>query len=269
LASSTGGVLMEPEQESSRSATKADMLQIIDALETRGVDYILIGGHALQLHGYMRATEDVDFLLPLDEINGSKVIDALSILPDRASLEMESSWFAEGENIRVNDEIIVDLLFVAANGETYESLSGHIIDVEIDGHAIKTLDLEGLLKTKVSTREKDIADYRVLALAIREINRTKALDADSSSVNEAGKSLPVHHYTGLLKSYDADKGTLVLQQGNYSYPYDAATRLDVKPGQRVQIDVLKDGEKNRVIGARVPSQEQHPEPGRKKGDLEI
>lgn len=260
---------MEPEQEAPRSATKADMLQIIDALESRGVDYILIGGHALQLHGYMRATEDVDFLLPLDEINGSKVIDALSILPDRASLEIESAWFADGENIRVNDEIIVDLLFVAANGETYESLSGNVIDVEIDGHSIKTLDLEGLLKTKVSTREKDIADYRVLSLAISEIDKTKAPAAALPSVDDADKHSLVHHYTGILKSYDAEKGTLVLQQGNYSYPFETTARLDVKPGQRVQVDVLKDGESPRVIGARVKAPEQKPEIGQKKGTVEI
>ncbi len=79
----------------------------------------------------------------------------------------------------------------------------------------------------------------------------------------------ISRYTGILKSYDADKGTLVLQQGNYSYPYDAATRLDVKPGQRVQIDVLKDGEKTRVIGARVRAPEQQREPERKKEGLEI
>lgn len=162
--------------EPSRAATKADMLLLIDALEERGVDYILIGGHALQLHGYMRATEDIDFLLPLDAVNGRKVIDALSVLPDKAALEMDAQWFAEGENIRVNDAIIVDLLFVAANGETYQSLTPYILNTEIDGHAIRTLNLEGLLKTKVSTREKDIADHRVLSAAISRIQKEKMLD---------------------------------------------------------------------------------------------
>ncbi|MHB1678817.1 MAG: hypothetical protein ACYCSS_15025, partial [Sulfuriferula sp.] len=162
--------------EPSRATTKADMLQLIDALEDRGVDYILIGGHALQLHGYMRATEDIDFLLPLDEINGRKVIDALSILPDKAALEMEPEWFTDGENIRVNDEIIVDLLFVAANGETYKSLQPYILDVEVDGHTIRTLSLEGLLKTKVSSREKDIADYRVLSAALSLLQKERKPD---------------------------------------------------------------------------------------------
>lgn len=162
--------------EPSRAATKTDMLQLIDALEDRGVDYILIGGHALQLHGYMRATEDIDFLLPLDEVNGRKVIDALSMLPDKAALEMDPKWFSDGENIRVNDEIIVDLLFVAANGETYESLTPYILNTEIDGHSIRTLNLEGLLKTKVSSREKDIADHRVLSAAISRIQKEKTPD---------------------------------------------------------------------------------------------
>lgn len=45
----------------------------------------------------MRSTEDIDFLLPLDEVNGRKVIDALSVLPDKASLEMDSKRFKDGQ----------------------------------------------------------------------------------------------------------------------------------------------------------------------------
>jgi hypothetical protein len=101
---------------------------------------------------------------------------------------------------------------------------------------------------------------------IDRFQRTSGPDIDPQCESPEQKTI---RYTGLLKSYDADKGTLVLQQRNYSYPFKVETRLDVKPGQWVQIDVLKDGEKNRVIGARVRSPEQHPEPGRKKGDLEI
>ncbi len=114
----------------------------------------------------------------------------------------------------------------------------------------------------ISVEEQNVLKSNVIA----RFQRTSGPDIDPQCESPEQKTI---RYTGLLKSYDADKGTLVLQQRNYSYPFKVETRLDVKPGQWVQIDVLKDGEKNRVIGARVRSPEQNPEPGRKKGDLEI
>lgn len=50
------------------------------------------------------------------------------------------------------------------------------VNAEIDGHSIRTLNLEGLLKTKVSSREKDIADHRVLSAAISRIKKEKTPD---------------------------------------------------------------------------------------------
>jgi hypothetical protein len=43
-------------------------LQITD----HQVDYVLIGGQALALHGFARGTEDIDLLLPIDSVNGQR-----------------------------------------------------------------------------------------------------------------------------------------------------------------------------------------------------
>lgn len=37
--------------------------------------YILVGGHAMRLNGIVRATEDVDILVPFDVANGARLID--------------------------------------------------------------------------------------------------------------------------------------------------------------------------------------------------
>jgi hypothetical protein len=66
------------------------------------------------------------------------------------------------ENIRVADDLLVDLLF-AANGETYESVQQHVRELDIEGVRIKVLNIDGLLKTKTDYREKDVLDKRVLA----------------------------------------------------------------------------------------------------------
>ena len=48
---------------------------------------------------------------------------------------------------------MIDLLF-AANGQTYESLQDNVSTLLIDGVAVRTLDIEGLLKTKTDYRLK-------------------------------------------------------------------------------------------------------------------
>lgn len=47
----------------------------------------------------------------------------------------------------------MDLMFSAC-GETYESLLPHVVTLDFDGVPVRTLDLEGLLKTKQTMRDK-------------------------------------------------------------------------------------------------------------------
>lgn len=111
----------------------------------------------------MRSTEPIDILLPSSIDNGSKVIRALNFLP--SSAELDPAWFdvdpAAPDNIRVADELLVDLLF-AANGQTFESLQPHVRQITVEGVPIFTLDIDGLLKTKTDYRDKDLIDKGAL-----------------------------------------------------------------------------------------------------------
>jgi hypothetical protein len=139
------------------------LLQLLARFQAEGVQYVLVGGQAVRLNGFVRATEDIDILLPSSIENGHRVIRALSFLP--ASKELDPQWFGvnteEPENIRVADELLIDLLF-AANGQSYESLQPHIRTLEVEGVQVRTLDIEGLLKTKTAYREKDRIDRDAL-----------------------------------------------------------------------------------------------------------
>ena len=139
------------------------LLKLLDRLNHEGVQYILVGGQAVRLNGFLRNTEDIDILLPSSVENGERVIRALSFLPSAS--ELEAGWFESNkdapENIRVVDDLLIDLLFVA-NGETYESLQPHIRKLMVDGVEVRTLDIEGLLKTKTNYREKDLLDRQAL-----------------------------------------------------------------------------------------------------------
>jgi hypothetical protein len=162
-------------EEYSRPATLEDLKTLIASLNQQGADYLLIGGYALFAHGYHRATTDIDILVPATEEAGRKVREALMVLPDQAAKDIDPAWFSEGENIRVADAFVVDIMLNAC-GETYETLKQYSETVDMDGLPIRTINLEGLLRTKQTMRDKDIADRAVLERALevlqeREKNR--------------------------------------------------------------------------------------------------
>ncbi len=140
------------------------LLRLLATFREEDVEYVLVGGQAVRLNGYLRATEDIDVLIRASRANGEKIIRALSFLA--SSVELKPEWFVPGpdgnlENIRVADDLLVDLLF-AANGQTFESVQRHVRELEIEGVRIKVLDIDGLLKTKTDFREKDVLDKQVL-----------------------------------------------------------------------------------------------------------
>ena len=150
----------------SRPATLNDLKMLIKSLNDNGVDYLLIGGYALFAHGYQRATTDIDILVRASRQDGVKIKQALMILPDQAASELELDWFEEGENIRVADEIVVDLMFSACS-HTYETLNQYAQAIDLDGIPLKTISLYGLLLTKQTVRDKDISDRLILERALQ------------------------------------------------------------------------------------------------------
>lgn len=149
----------------SRPATFDDLKMLIRSLNQQNAEYLLIGGYALYAHGYHRATTDIDVLVPARRDAGERVKRALMVLPDQAAKEIDPIWFEAGENIRLADEFVVDIMFNAC-GETYDTLLKFSETVEIDGIPVRTVNLEGLVRTKQTVREKDIADRIVLERAL-------------------------------------------------------------------------------------------------------
>lgn len=152
-------------EEYSRPATLEDLKVLIGSLNQQGVDYLLIGGYALFAHGYHRSTTDIDVLVPATLEAGEKVKKALMVLPDQAAKDIDPAWFEEGDNIRVADAFVVDIMLNAC-GETYETLKQYTEMVDLDGVPIRTINLEGLLLTKQTMRDKDVADRVILERAL-------------------------------------------------------------------------------------------------------
>ena len=139
------------------------LLKLLSRFRDEGVEYVLIGGQAVRLNGFLRATEDVGVLLRPTRENGRRVKQAMHFLA--SSNELDPEWFEPGdgelENIRVADDLIVDLMF-AANGETYESVRPFVREILVEDVPVHVLNIDGLLRTKTDYREEDVLDKQVL-----------------------------------------------------------------------------------------------------------
>lgn len=151
--------------EVSRPASADDLKRLALALNANGARYLLVGAYALFAHGYQRATTDIDLLVEGSVANGEKVRQALLVLADGSARDIDPAWFTEGDNIRVADEITVDLLFSPC-AQTYAMLKPFEQVIDLDGVPVHTVSLQGLLLTKQTQRPQDIQDAIVLRRAI-------------------------------------------------------------------------------------------------------
>ena len=68
---------------------------VFEALNHAGVRYVIVGGLAVVLHGYVRLTADVDLMIDLAEAPARKAIAALVGIGLRPSLPVDPTGFAD------------------------------------------------------------------------------------------------------------------------------------------------------------------------------
>ncbi|MBC8128563.1 MAG: hypothetical protein H8M99_15600 [Gloeobacteraceae cyanobacterium ES-bin-144] len=149
------------DEERTRPPLMTDLVGLCRELNARNANYIVVGGMAINIHGFARNTEDIDLLIEIGELNEGKVLEVLSLLPDGAAKELTPGEVAEYVVVRVCDEITVDLMAKAC-GHDYEFAKTMITLVTVDGISIPFASPTLLWKTKQTYREKDEIDRSFL-----------------------------------------------------------------------------------------------------------
>lgn len=150
-----------------RTPTTTDLVTLCRALNEAQARYVVIGGFAINYHGYIRATEDIDLLVAADLENQARTKQALEVLPDKAIRELGDEDFRDYIVVRVADEILVDIM-TAACGVEYEEASAGIEWATFEGVAIPFASPHLLLRLKQTVRESDVADRIFLHRHIAE-----------------------------------------------------------------------------------------------------
>ena len=129
-----------------------------DLLQAK-VDFILVGGLAVELCGFTRTTLDVDILIEGSEANTAKLMESLSSFADGVASELTPVDFLPEEGcIRIVDEFALDI-FTRMTGKSYHDLMPFTAEYQHREGTLKYLSPEGLiLLKKDSLRPKDQID---------------------------------------------------------------------------------------------------------------
>lgn len=156
------------EELTTRIPEEADLVALCRTLNDLGARYVIIGGFAMILAGFARATADVDLLIDTSLDNEALVYKALEILPDKAVRELKPGETSQYGVVRVGDEIMVDLM-KSAFGIEYAEAIKEVVIREVQGVPIPFASPRLLWRTKKpSRRPKDAEDLMFLQQYFRE-----------------------------------------------------------------------------------------------------
>ncbi len=132
----------------------------------------------MAVHGFSRATKDIDLLLPVNADNNARLLKALASIPGNteALAQLRPEWMDKGHSTALEGQIFIDLLYVAA-GQSFENLQRHVQTVNFNGVSVVTLDVDGMLLTKKTSRESDVPD-RLKLERLRNALRAQARGND-------------------------------------------------------------------------------------------
>ena len=140
-----------------------DFKEFVELLNEHEVQYLVIGGYAVNFYGYPRYTKDIDFWLWMTKDNIDKLLKAIKSF-GFGSLNLEIEDFMSPENIIQlgNEPYRIDLL-VDVEGVEFSECFSRKTDAVLDGVIINFLALEDLITAKKKAgRLQDLADAEQL-----------------------------------------------------------------------------------------------------------
>ncbi len=147
---------------------RAIAAQVCAALNATGSKYLVIGGIACVLHGYIRATTDVDILIERTAANAERVLAALSTVGYGFAREWGAEEILRRPITVIGDDPAVDVFTVAWSVKYEGAIAGSSV-VDVDGVPIPLIGIDDLIATKQTGRPLDIADVE----ALEEIKRLR------------------------------------------------------------------------------------------------
>lgn len=148
--------------------------RIVRKFLVHGVDFVLIGGHAVVFYGVRRTTADIDILVRPTLENGTRILKAFKDLKLEVH-DIKPSDFTTDQVFTFGMEPeAVDILNFS-KGVTLDDIFDNATTAKVDKLVLKIIDIKDLLKNKLNikrTGEKNLVDQQDI-LALRRILKSK------------------------------------------------------------------------------------------------
>ena len=148
-------------------------LSLFKALQDHGIDYLLIGGLAVNLHGVPRMTMDVDLLIALDTDNITKLEACSQFLGLRPSAPIQLADLADASKREAlfREKHLIALSLIGTKPETpvvdivihhpldFKKAYQNRIERDISGTPVMLASIEDMITLKKAAgRAQDLAD---------------------------------------------------------------------------------------------------------------
>ena len=141
----------------------SDLREFLGLLNSRGVDYVIVGAHSLAFHGRPRYTGDLDILLRSTPDNAEKVLEVLDQFGFASSNFEQSDIIEPGQVIQLGRAPHRIDLLTSITGVTSDEAFATRVEATLDGISVFILSKEALVQNKRAVgRPQDLADIDTL-----------------------------------------------------------------------------------------------------------
>jgi len=140
-----------------------DFLDFLLLCNKHGVEYLVIGGYAVSIHGYPRSTKDMDICIRLSESNASKMLLVIKDFGFESLLLKREDFLKEHFITQLGHEPVRIDILNDLDGVPFEVAWVNRKEVVYEGVKINFIGYNELLQVKARAgRPQDIADISKL-----------------------------------------------------------------------------------------------------------
>jgi len=142
---------------------QSDLKEFIALLNSQGVEYLVVGGHAVAFHGHPRFTGDIDFFVRTTSENAQRLLRVLDLFGFGSIGILENDLIEQGRVVSLGQPPNRIDILTSISGVAFESAWQARVQTVLDDQPVAFLGWNDLLKNKeASARQKDKADLEKL-----------------------------------------------------------------------------------------------------------
>ena len=143
-----------------------DFKEFLKLLRAYEVKYLLIGGYAVGLHGYVRSTNDIDFWVSMTSDNAERVVEVLKEFGFDVPELSKDLFLKRDQIVRMGVEPVRIEVTTTISGVEFDYCYPERVETTLDDLPVSVINLRDLrINKEASGRLKDLADLENLPKA--------------------------------------------------------------------------------------------------------